>query len=234
MARRLAATDRTQGGYVPALGWRWLTPLYDPLISRLMPETAIKGRLVDGARVAPGHRLLDVGCGTGTLAILAKQRQPEARIVGLAADPDILRIARTKARRAGADVSFDRGTATALPYPEASFDRVFTTLALHHLKTEDKRRACREMFRVLRPGGQLHVADYGPPHTRLMQVISLVVRHFEDIGDNVKGMLPTMFREAGFGEVRQASRFATAGGTLALYSAVKPAIPREQAAYARS
>lgn len=201
--------------YVPALSYRWLTPLYDLLVSRLLPAAAIKGRLVDGARVEPGHRVLDVGCGTGTLAIMVKRRHPGAYVVGLDPDDEILRIARTKAARSGSDIAFERGTATGLPYPDASFDRVLSTLVLHHLKTEDKRRACREMFRVLRSGGELHVADFDRPHTRLMATISLIIRRFEDVGDNVKGLLPTMFREAGFEGVRQTSRVATAFGTVA-------------------
>ena len=69
--------------YIPALGFDWLTRFYDPLLALSLREKTLKGRLIDQAAIAPGHDVLDVGCGTGTLAILAKNRQPEARVVGL-------------------------------------------------------------------------------------------------------------------------------------------------------
>jgi SAM-dependent methyltransferase len=222
MEHQRPPTTSATGAYIPALSHRWLTPLYDPLVSRVMPEIALKRRLVEGARIEPGHRVLDVGCGTGTLATLVKRRQPRAQVVGLDPDDRILGIARAKAARSGLDVTFERGTATRLPYSDASFDRVLTTLVLHHLKTNDKRRACSEMLRVLRPGGELHVADFDRPHTRLMRAISLVTRHFEEVRDNIQGLLPVMFRDAGFDEVRQTSRLATAFGTVALWALAKP------------
>lgn len=143
-------------------------------------------------------------------------------MVGLDPDDRIPGIARAKAARSGLDVTFERGTATRLRYSHASFDRVLTTLVLHHLRTDDKRRACREMFRVLRPGGGLQAIDFGRPHTQLMRAISLVVRHFEEVDDNVRGLLPATFVAAGFADVRQTARVATVFGTLAARVAVKP------------
>jgi ubiquinone/menaquinone biosynthesis C-methylase UbiE len=80
--------------YIPALGFDWLTRFYDPLLALTLGEKALKGRLLDQARIASSHDVLDVGCGTGTLAILAKTRQPRARVVGLDGDPAVLAIAR--------------------------------------------------------------------------------------------------------------------------------------------
>ena len=123
--------------YVPALGFDWLTRFYDPLLALTLRERALKGRLVDQA---------DVGCGTGTLAILAKARQPQARVVGLDGDGAVLAIARRKIARAGVDVELREGLANSDPtFTPASFDRILTSLVLHHLTTEDKRGALAAM-----------------------------------------------------------------------------------------
>jgi ubiquinone/menaquinone biosynthesis C-methylase UbiE len=91
----------TSRGYVPALSFDALTRFYDPLVALTLRERKLKGRLLEQARIAPGHAVLDVGCGTGTLALMAKQREPRARVVGLDGDPAVLAIARRKLARAG-------------------------------------------------------------------------------------------------------------------------------------
>src|SRR3990172_4645788 len=91
-------------GYIPALGARVLTPLYDPLIRWVMREERFKNRLIDLADVRPGMRVLDLGCGTGTLSIMVKRRQPGADVVGLAPDQEMLDRARAKAARAGGEI----------------------------------------------------------------------------------------------------------------------------------
>src|SRR5882672_7905949 len=104
--------------YLPALGLHFLTPLYDPLVKWFMPERKIKLSLVQQAQITTKDHLLDVGCGTGTLAILIKQAQPAAEVVGLDPDPDILAIARKKANTAGHQIVFNQGFASSLPYPD--------------------------------------------------------------------------------------------------------------------
>ncbi|WP_162232344.1 class I SAM-dependent methyltransferase [Methylogaea oryzae] len=172
-----------QGDYIPAFHFHRLTPWYDRFMAGLYPEARIKGALVAQARLQPGQRLLDMGCGTATLTLLLQQAQPDAEVHGLDADAKILAIARDKALRAEAGIILDLGTAVRLPYPDGSFDRVFASLMLHHLKRNDKQRALREAFRVLKPGGELHVADFGRPHNRRMALIALLVRRFEEIAD---------------------------------------------------
>src|SRR3989337_1666309 len=143
--------------YIPALEYDWLTPLYDPLMRWLMPEASFKGRLVEQAQIEPGHRVLDLGCGTGTLTILIKQLHPEAQVVGLDGDPKVLAIARAKAAKAGVEIALVRGMAFVLPFPDRSFDRVLSSLVLHHLNHDNKVRTLNEVFRLLQPGGQLHI-----------------------------------------------------------------------------
>lgn len=214
--------DETRHQYIPALRFGWLTGLYDPVIRWTMREDLFKPCLVKQVGMQPGHRVLDLGCGTATLTILLKQHQPQSTVVGLDGDPVVLACAREKAAAAGIDISFDEGMAYQLPYPDRSFDRVVASLLLHHLTLDDKRRALRETARVLKPSGELHIADYGRPHTFLMACVSLIVRWLEEAYEHVNGMVPGLIREAGFTHVEETSRYTTAFGTLVLIRAVKP------------
>jgi ubiquinone/menaquinone biosynthesis C-methylase UbiE len=214
----MSKTDK----YIPAFGHDMLTPLYDVAMKWLMPEDRFKRHLIRQAAIERGQRVLDLGCGTGTLTILIKQLHPESEVVGLDGDPNVLVIARAKAKKAGIDIAFDEAMAFQLPYPDGSFDRVLCSLVLHHLTTENKRRALKEVYRILRLGGELHVADLGKPSNFPAYLISLIIRLFEDVMDNIKGLLPEMFARAGFSQVEETARYMTLVGTLALYKAQKP------------
>ena len=210
------------GQYIPALGRDWLTPLYDPLQRWVMREDQFKSHLIRQAQIEPGDRVLDLGCGTATLTLLIKQIHPQSEVVGLDGDPRILAIARAKAANAGVEISLDHGMAFEMPYPDEAFDRVLSNLVLHHLTTENKQRALREVVRILRPSGELHVVDFGKPHTAWARLISRTMQRFEQAEDNLKGLLPAMFRQAGFDRVAETTRYATLFGTLSLYQGQKP------------
>jgi ubiquinone/menaquinone biosynthesis C-methylase UbiE len=143
----------SQERYIRALRFRSLTALYDPLVRWTVREALFKRRLLEQAGLRPAQRVLDLGCGTGTLAAMAKQRQPEAELAGLDADPEILERARRKASQGEVEVNFDQGLSTELPYEDGSFDRVLSTLFFHHLSGEEKRRTVAEIARVLKPEG---------------------------------------------------------------------------------
>lgn len=145
--------------FVPAMGKAWLLPLYDPL-TWLLRLGRTREALLAEADLRPGHRVLDIGCGTGTLAIHAKRSVPGAEIAGIDPDEMALGRARTKARRGGLDVRFETGRAGALPYPDASVDRVLSSYMFHHLEADEQRAMLNEARRVLKPGGRLHLQDF--------------------------------------------------------------------------
>jgi ubiquinone/menaquinone biosynthesis C-methylase UbiE len=214
-----------KSAYIPALSFNWLTPYYDAVIGTSTRERTFKQALIKQARISAGQQILDLGAGTGTLAIWVKQSQPLATVTGVDGDPRILSIAERKAQKAKVSVQFDQALSYRLPYPAMQFDRVLSSLFFHHLSWENKQRTVQELWRVLKPGAELHVADWGYPDNALMRGLFLSVQlldGFENTQDNVSGKLIELFRQAGFVEVKQRQSFSTLYGTMALYSAIKP------------
>ena len=209
--------------FVPALGKSWLTPLYDS-VAMLSGERFFKRRLLENARIRPGHDVLDLGCGTGTLALMAKAVCRQARVHGLDRDPEILSIARRKVAVSGSAITLHEGSATSPPFADGSFDRVLTTLMLHHLTTPQKREALSGALRILRPGGELHIADWGKPHNLAMRVAAMIIRYVdgaETTAANLDGQLQMLVEQAGFVDVEETQRWMTPFGTLVFLRAVR-------------
>jgi ubiquinone/menaquinone biosynthesis C-methylase UbiE len=214
----------TSEPYVPALGYRWLTPFYDAVVGLTTRERAFKSALVDQAALKPGERVLDLACGTATLTLMAHGAQPNAEIHALDGDPEILKLARRKAERAGAAIRFDEGLSTRMPYAAESFDKVICSLFFHHLQRAAKLQSFREIARVLKPGGELHVADWGRAANPLMRAAFCGIQlldGFPNTADNVDGLLPGFIRDSGLIEPAETRRYSTVFGTLSLYRAAK-------------
>jgi SAM-dependent methyltransferase len=219
-------SETADRAFLPALRFKALTPYFDAFVRFPIRESEFKRRLLDGIDLAPGATVLDVGAGTGTLAIQVKERWPEANVTGLDADPEILAIARRKASAAGLDAEFVEAFSNEMPFADASLDAVVSTLFFHHIDAGAKRRTFAEIARVLRPGGALHVGDWGRPSDPLQAALFLGVRAFDGFGvtaDNARGALPGLIEAAGLGDVQRRGRMRTAFGTLELLSARKPA-----------
>jgi ubiquinone/menaquinone biosynthesis C-methylase UbiE len=200
--------------YIPALSFRWLTPLYDAIIEGPMSIAPMRRGLLAQMGDLNNKRVLDVGSGTGTMSIMIKKAYPAAQMTGLDGDPQILEIARSKANSLGLEIQFDQGMSFDLPYPDDSFDVVLTSMMLHHLTKSDKQKTALEMYRVLRPGGQLFGADFGAPRSSFGKAIRPLTRRFERVAENVDGFLPVMFNQAGFRNYIETNRYLLGSITL--------------------
>ena len=127
-------------------------------------ECAYREKTLDLAKLKPGESVLDIGCGTGTLAIAAKQRVGSTgRVYGVDASPEMLSRAGNKAKKAGVEVMFKNGVVEGLPFPDGHFDVVLSTVMLHHLGRKARRQCAREVRRVLKPGGRVLAVDFARP-----------------------------------------------------------------------
>lgn len=134
----------------------------------------LRARIAQLLDLQPGSRVLDVGCGTGTTTLaLAERVGPSGSVLGVDAAPQMVEVAQAKAARVGSTARFQVATAQHLPLPDAGTDAVVTTLMIHHLPTDQRPVAPREMLRVLRPGGRVLVVDYQPPRTALPRAAAM-------------------------------------------------------------
>lgn len=206
--------------FVGAAGRFAPTALYDPVVALTMREGAWRPRLVaQVAEDAPGW-VLELGCGTGGVTRGLAEALPDARITATDVDPDLL--SRSARRFADLGVEWALASATSLPFRDGSVDAVVGSLVLHHLDPEQKEAALAEAHRVLRPGGRLHVADWGMPRDPVEGLAFLSLRLVDGMvrtRQHACGALPSLLRGAGFTGVVTHHRFRTAWGALELLSA---------------
>jgi ubiquinone/menaquinone biosynthesis C-methylase UbiE len=221
----IALVARRRQQFIPALRFDALTRLYDPVVALTSREQGFKNRLLEHAKIKNAESVLDLACGTGTLAIEIKKRSPKADVHGVDADPRILSRSMRKAKDAGTKIAFEQGVSTELPYEDRAFDVVVSTLFFHHLTDEAKADTAEEVRRVLCPGGRLFVADWGRPQDPLMRLVVLNVQlldGFRTTSSSVAGRLPEILREAGLKRVSVVDRMRAPLGTIEIVSAVRP------------
>lgn len=206
--------------FYPALKYRFLTPVYDPIIKIVVPEKRIKQQVIDLAEPQTGDKILDFGCGTGTLCQMLKIQNHDIDITGIDVDPEILEIARKKAPEL-AFTSFDGST---LPFKTNSFDKIISTWVFHHLNHEQKIMAFREICRVLKPNGRFVLADWTIPQGMgqdFLFFITCMLDNFQTFKDNKEGKLPELMRKEGFHNLQEKGISKTALGTLGYWIAFK-------------
>ncbi len=215
-----ARVDPAPRRYLPGMGRHWLLPLYDPF-TRLVGVASAHRRLAEEANLGSAERVLEIGCGTGNLALLVKQMRPQLEVVGLDPDPTALARAGRKARRTGLMLELDRGFADDLPYADGSFDRVLSSLMFHHLEADLRLASLRDVLRVLRPGASLHLMDFGGDSHHL-HGLGRLARRSHTLKDNWDGRIETLMLEAGFGEATETGYVTKRIGRLTYFRATKP------------
>jgi ubiquinone/menaquinone biosynthesis C-methylase UbiE len=177
---------------------------------------------VDQALLQSGETLLDVGCGTGGVTIPAKIRVGETgSAAGIDPAPEMISVARRKAKRAGIEIDFRVGVIESLPFPDETFDVVTSSLMMHHLPHHLQVKGLAEIRRALKPGGRILIADMMRPSPSFIMRLftSLVLHHGVQVQFGIED-LPKLLREAGFAEIKQLeARFLTIG----FVRATKPA-----------
>ena len=203
--------------YLPAAGHDWSLPLYDPIVKLLGGDAARRAQL-EQAALRPGHRVLDVGCGTGTLATLIKRLYPDVEVVGLDPDPKALARAKRKAARAAVSIQFDQGFGDELPYPEAWFDRVLSFM-FHHLPPDEKGKTVRAVRRVLKPGGEFYMLDFEGPEDGAHGFLAHLLHSSDRMKDSSEGRVLSLMRQAGFADPKKVGHRRMLFGGVAYYRA---------------
>jgi len=192
------APAQTEGSLI-----RW-APYYDALVNVLMLGQVRRGRAltVDQALLKPGENVLDVGCGTGGVTIPAKIRVGEkGSVAGIDPAPEMVAVARRKASRAGLEIDFRVGVIEALPFPDKTFDAVTSSAMMHHLPEHLRVKGLAEVWRVLKPGGRLLIADIMRPTSSLARFFTSLALH-PGLQFGVED-LPKLLKEAGFEEIKK-------------------------------
>lgn len=189
--------------HTPPLGYAALTPFYDRAIAALTREAVWRARLVHHLNPQRSEAILDVGCGTGSLAIATTAVQPECNFRGIDPDRSAVTIARRKAALAGSGATFEIGRLDERPVDGESFDKIVCSLVLHQVPLAEKRRMLGAMHDWLKPGGHVFIADYGRQPTLATRLaFRLTVQMLDGKADtqpNADGVLPALVDEAGFG-----------------------------------
>nr|WP_090275209.1 class I SAM-dependent methyltransferase [Mycolicibacterium komanii]CRL68156.1 methyltransferase [Mycolicibacterium komanii] len=221
MTENTPTTESTRGhDYLPAAGHDLFLPAYD-LLTRVLGFRRAYRTLIDQADLHSGMTVLEVGCGTGNLIIAARQAHPGIEATGCDPDPLALRRAERKAR-GRTDVIFDRGYVQNLPYADGMFDRVLSSMMWHHLDDDAKGSAAEQIFRVLRPGGELHLVDVGGEVPADDGALARRLMRSAHAAGNRGDAIPRQLSAVGFECTQVGHQRVRVFGHVAFFKAVRP------------
>lgn len=207
-----------------ALKTDWLTKFYDPFLKLVMPKQKFKTTLIHSMRIEAGHRILDFRCGTLSLSILATEHYPEAEYFGVDVDRTRLHEACKKLKKINQCIFIQHYQGERLPFPDNFFDKVMSCLVFHHLTLRQKYFALDEIYRVLKPKGEVHIADFGRPASIIQRVGFYSIQlfnGFETTRDSVNDALPKAMKESHFWNAKETRAFNTLVGTVRLMKGTK-------------
>lgn len=209
--------------FTPAAGRFVSTAIYDRGVALLAREHVWRNMLLDLLAPAANEKIIDVGCGTGSLAILLKQRQPAATIIGLDPDPEALAIAMEKARQAGVEIEWHQGFA----HDAASFgpvDKAVSSLVFHQVPLAGKRTGLAAMFASVGEGGSVYIADYASPSGWAMRQAFRFIQLIDGRADtqpNADGFLEAELAKLAGRPVPAAFALDAPTGTISIFAATK-------------
>lgn len=207
--------------FIPAMRFRILTPVYDTFLRVVMKEIKLKSQLIAQLDPKDDDRILDFGCGTGTLTLMIKKASPGCVVYGIDIDPQGLEIAEKKARRERVDVHLIQYDGVTLPFADESFDKVVTSLMIHHLSNEEKIPIFRELHRVLKKGGELHILNFGLQRSLYTEPLTSFLKFLEPIEGNILGKIPEYLKISSFEDVKEVNYENTLIGTVSFYRSKK-------------
>jgi ubiquinone/menaquinone biosynthesis C-methylase UbiE len=182
---------------------RW-APYYDLAVNLITLGHArlLRQMTVDNALIKPGDSVLDVGCGTGEVTLLTKTRAKAGKVYGIDPAPEMIAVARIKAARKKLDIDFRVGVIESLPFPDSSIDVVTSSLMMHHLPEDLKVRGLAEIYRVLKPGGRLLIADFMRPTGSFINHLFIAFTRHRGLKNGIED-LRKFLNDAGFSQVMQ-------------------------------
>lgn len=222
MTRSMAPDSHT-----PPLGHKALTPLYDIAIAALTREGAWRRQFVRVIAPELNDRIIDIGSGTGSLAVSLYKAFQGFAYVGVDPDEEAVRRARRKTARLEPRIRFELGYFSAdTSYFDEPPTKIVSSLVLHQVPVAEKKRIIRDIFKTLPPGGDVCIADYGYQKSGLMRLLFRVTVQaldgVEDTQPNAEGIISEILEQSGFSHVSEVSRIPTLTGTISIYSGEKP------------
>ncbi|MBK6563888.1 MAG: class I SAM-dependent methyltransferase [Saprospiraceae bacterium] len=210
--------------YIPALGYDFLTAYYDLAIKLTMPEKKFRRILIEEINPQDGESILEFGFGTGQNLILVKNQNQSIKLTGLDIDPKVKDIANYKLAKNNLTVPLDLYSGNIFPYPDNHFDKIYSCLVFHQLDAYTKTNCLKEIYRILKPGGELIIADWGKAENKIMRLAFGIVQMldgFKTTNDNVNGKMPEYIASVGFENVKITQSLNTAIGTFSYFKAQK-------------
>lgn len=187
--------------FAPAFISKRFAHIYDIAVNLVGVGESLHAKILETKKLKGTETILDIGAGTGTLAILLKETYPTLNITAADPDENILAVARRKALKQRCDITFVQSGAEKLPFKNSSFDFVFTTLTFHHIPLEIKHLALKEIHRVLKPQGQLILVDIGKPKNimwKFLLHLESIVETNAYMKDNLEGNIPKFMKQHAF------------------------------------